>query len=200
LRACEPRLRAALMREVAMHDTLALWHADHVNFGRLLDLLDDELKLLHDAGAPDYELMLDIMYYMTHYPDVLHHPREDLVFARIKERDAAAGRTVDELTVQHAQLRDMGEAMIRGLDDILNGSITSRERIEATARAYVDGFRAHMRTEENEMLPLAERLLSESDWTGVDAAIAGFADPLFGSQVHERYAGLRNQINRHAQA
>ena len=38
-----------------------LWHADHVNFGRLLKLLERQLDLLHGAGSPDYELMLDIM-------------------------------------------------------------------------------------------------------------------------------------------
>ena len=67
-----------------MPDTLALWHAEHVNFTRLLNLLDDQLSLFHDGGSPDYALMLDIMFYMTHYSDVLHHPKEDLVFAKIK--------------------------------------------------------------------------------------------------------------------
>ena len=57
-----------------------------------------------------------------------------------------------------------------------------------------------MRTEESEILPLAERLLSETDWAEIDAAIATFDDPLFGSEVHERYAGLREQINRQARA
>ncbi len=183
-----------------MQYTLMLWHADHINFGQLLKLLESELQRLHDAGSPDYELMLDIMYYMTHYSDVLHHPKEDLMFARIKARDASVGRTVDELTAQHAQLRDMGEAMVRTLDDIVNGSIAPRERVEATARAYVAALRAHMRTEESEILPLAERLLSETDWAEIDAAIATFDDPLFGSEVHERYAGLREQINRQARA
>ena len=75
-----------------MQYSLMLWHADHVNFGRLLNLLEGQLQLLHDDGSPDYELMLDIMYYMTHYSDLLHHPKEDIVFARIKARDASARR------------------------------------------------------------------------------------------------------------
>ena len=56
-----------------------------------------------------------------------------------------------------------------------------------------------MRTEESEILPRAARLLSETDWTEIDAAIANFDDPLFGSQAQDRYAGLREQINRQAQ-
>jgi hypothetical protein len=97
--------------------------------------------------------MLDIMYYVTHYSDALHHPKEDLVFARIKMRDASVGHTVDALTDQHARLRDEGETLVRALDDIVNGSILSRESVESIARAYISEFRAHMRVEETEMLP-----------------------------------------------
>jgi hemerythrin-like domain-containing protein len=62
-------------------------HAEHANFDMLLELLEGQLDLFHDGKSPDYALMLDIMFYMTHYPDAFHHPREDLAFARIGERE-----------------------------------------------------------------------------------------------------------------
>jgi hypothetical protein len=37
--------------------------------------------------------MLDIMFYMTHYPTLLHHPKEDLAFARIAARSPPRGRS-----------------------------------------------------------------------------------------------------------
>jgi hypothetical protein len=109
------------------------------------------------------------------------------VFARIKARDSKAGPTIDRLTKEHELLRDIGETTVRELDDIVNGSILPRERIETTAREYIDGLRAHMRIEETVVLPLAARLLSEADWSNIDAAIATFDDPLFGSEVQDRY-------------
>ena len=45
----------------------------------------------------------------------------------------------------------------------------------------------------------AARLLTDADWAAVDAAIGNFNDPLFGSQVEERFAQLRNQIYRQSQ-
>ena len=39
-----------------MPDTLALWHAEHVNFARLLNLLEDQLSLFHTGAQPDYDL------------------------------------------------------------------------------------------------------------------------------------------------
>jgi hemerythrin-like domain-containing protein len=177
-----------------MNDVIALWHADHVNFGKMLNLLEDQLELFHAGSSPEYGLMLDVMHYMTHYPDVSHHPKEDLVFAKIKERGQEAGPIVDELTKQHASLRETGQELVRNLDDIVNGSIVSRELVEAAARAYVRHFRNHMRVEETEILPLAASLLAANDWVSVESAIRHLEDPLFGAKTEERYAALRRRI------
>lgn len=183
-----------------MSDSIALWHTEHANFAKLLDLLETELDLFHKGESPDYELMLDIMFYMTHYPDVLHHPKEDLAFARIKEREVDACATVDELIGQHVRLKETGDALVHALDEIVDGAITSRERVEAPGRAYLTDFRSHMLMEETAILPLAARLLRDSDWVAIDAEIRHIDDPLFGKNVEKRYAALRRQIARDVRA
>lgn len=183
-----------------MPETLDLWHAEHVNFARLLNLLDDQLSLFHGGKTPDYELMLNIMFYMTHYSDVLHHPKEDLVFAKIREREHGVARTVDDLAAQHARLKQSGQELVRQLDDIVNGTISSRERVESVARDYVGTLRAHMRIEEAEILPLARKLLTSRDWTAIHAAIGRVEDPLFGKHPEGRYVALHHQITRQASA
>jgi hemerythrin-like domain-containing protein len=183
-----------------MSDSIALWHAEHVNFAAVLDLLEAQLDLFHKGEPPDYELMLDIMFYMTHYPDVLHHPKEDLAFARIKEREIGARAIVDELTGQHARLKESGDALVHALDGIVDGTITSREHVEAPGRTYLTDFRSHMLMEETAILPVAAKLLSDGDWAEIDAAIRHIDDPLFGENVEKRYAALRRQITRGAGA
>jgi hemerythrin-like domain-containing protein len=181
-----------------MHDTLALWHADHSNFAKLLDLLEGQLEPLCQGEATDYSLMLDILFYMTRYADTFHHPMEDRVFAIIKERDEGVRRKVDELMKQHGQLRESGDALVTDLDDVVNGSITSREHVEALVRRYVANFRDHMRIEEKEMIPLAAHVLGAEDWSSIDDAIRRIEDPLFGPSTEARYAALREQIRRQA--
>jgi hemerythrin-like domain-containing protein len=183
-----------------MPNTLDQWHTEHVNFAKLLNLLEAELDLFHEGERPNYELMLDIMFYMTHYPDVLHHPREDLAFAKIKELEEDVGPTVDELSKQHAQLRELGEKLVRGLGDTINGSISSRDSIEMPGRAYVANFRNHMWTEEKEILPMAATLLRDKDWSAINAAVQHIDDPLFGRAAEKRYAAIHEQIARQAQA
>jgi len=179
-----------------MHDTLTLWHADHSNFAKLLDLLEGQLKPFRQGEATDYSLMLDILYYMTRYADALHHPMEDQVFAMIKERDDGARRRVEELMKQHGQLHESGDALVADLDDIVNGSITSREHVETSARRYVANFRDHMRIEEKEMIPLAARVLGAEDWSSIDEAVRRIEDPLFGRSTEARYAALHDRIAR----
>ena len=186
--------------EGPMPTTLALWHAEHVNFARLLNLLDGQLVLFHGGKVPDYELMLNIMFYMTHYSDVLHHPKEDLVFAKIREREKGVAATVDKLAAQHARLHDAGRELVRQLEDIVNGTISSREAVEAVARDYVGTLRSHMRLEEDEILPLADQLLTGGDWKAIHAAIEHIEDPLFGKDTEARYVALSQQIARQAHA
>ena len=174
--------------------SIALWHTEHVNFATLLNRLEAEIERFHKGESPDYELMLDIMFYMTHYPDVLHHPKEDLAFARIKERQVEARAIVDELSGQHAHLKETGETLLQALDEIVNGSITSRDHVEEPGRAYLAEFRRHMVIEETAILPVAAKLLTDDDWAEINAAIQHVDDPLFGKKAEERYAALRRKI------
>jgi hemerythrin-like domain-containing protein len=183
-----------------MSDSIAVWRAEHANFATLLDLLEGQLDRFHAGEKPDYEMMLDIMYYMIHYPDVLHHPREDLAFARIAELAEDSRPIVDDLTAQHERLKVYADALVRSLEDIVNDSITSRDHVEVPGRAYVAQFRSHMHKEESDILPLAARLLSDKDWARIHAAIHHIDDPLFGRTEEKRYAALRRQIARESRA
>jgi len=46
--------------------------------------------------------------------------------------------------------------------------------------AYAEFHWRHMRSEERELLPLAERALTAADWAAVQAAFAANDDPLAG--------------------
>lgn len=183
-----------------MSDHFARWRAEHINFVNLLGLLEVQLDLFHKGDAPNYSLMLDVMYYMTHYPDLFHHPKEDLAFAKIKERQASAGSVVDELMKQHVVLRESGEQLVQRLDGIVNGvAILARENVEAPGRTYVEYFRRHMHKEETELFPSAATVLRDDDWAAIDAAKQDREDPLFGTTVEKRYQALQRQITREAE-
>ncbi|RLA29647.1 MAG: hypothetical protein DRR11_15055, partial [Gammaproteobacteria bacterium] len=54
---------------------LAELRQDHQNMTLMLNLLERESNLIYADGDPDFELLADVMHYMTVYPDAVHHPK-----------------------------------------------------------------------------------------------------------------------------
>ena len=63
---------------------------EHRNIEKLLAVLERELEVFDLGGRPDYEVIRAVISYFEAYPEEYHHPQEDLVFARLKQRDPAA--------------------------------------------------------------------------------------------------------------
>ena len=170
------------------------WQAEHANYRKLLDLLDTQTGIFTGGDRPDYELMSDIIYYMTQYPDRFHHPREDLALARLCAHDPAAGPLVDALAGQHERIRRSGAALAADLAAATDGAMMPRARIEADVRDYAAFLRTHMEREEREIFPRLAACLNTADWFLIDAAIHLGADPLFGDVVQARFAAIHRRI------
>ena len=65
-------------------NVLTEFRQDHKNMGLMLNLLEQESNRLYDGDDPIFELLHDIMHYMTVYPDAVHHPKEDRIYAELK--------------------------------------------------------------------------------------------------------------------
>ncbi len=168
------------------------WITEHRNFERLLKVLEQRLELLRQGGQPDYGLMLDIVYYMTQYPDRFHHPHEDAAFAQMA--DAKVNALIAESRQEHRLIAETGKALLEGLEEIASGIGQRRIEIDQPARNYIGYFRRNMQQEEATLFPLAQRVLTEEDWSVISAAAPKVSDPLFGGQGQERYRILQRLI------
>lgn len=177
-----------------MPGQIAAWTAEHRNFEKLLIIMERELNLFQRGEQPNYGLMLDIVYYMTQYPDRFHHPKEDVAFERVLKRESAAADLVESLHRQHGAIARSGKALQAQLDSVMTGVMLPRAHVEQSAREYIDYFRRHMQMEERALFPLAQRVLGNEDWMAIDAQIPEGADPLFGSSLEDRYRVLHHQI------
>ena len=177
-----------------MSDTIALWHAEHKHFARLLDLLEQQVVAFHADDGPNYELMLDVVSYLRYYPDRLHHPREDVAFARLAERDPRLKPLVDQLQQEHRVIAAAGTELLAYLQQVVDDVVVERARVEAAAATYLVYYRRHLALEDRDLVPRAEKLLTPQDWAAVVAAVPAGADPLFGENFEPRYRELRRQI------
>jgi hemerythrin-like domain-containing protein len=181
-----------------MTDPLAGWQNEHQRFARLLDLLETQVAAFHRGEHPNYDLMRDIVLYLRSYADAVHHPREDVAFARLVGHDPGVLSIVDRLAQEHRVIATAGEQLLRQLDEVTGDVLVPRALLEAAAASYLVYYRNHIDTEEREVLPRAARFLRSDDWAAVISAIPGSADPLFAEDVNERFFQLRQQIDLEA--
>ena len=179
----------------SLAEPLARWHADHSNFRLLLDLLERQMDALHGGQRPDYELMRLIVYYLRHYPDRFHHPREDVAYNRLVQRDPQLQSDIAWCIQEHAVIADAGEKLLNCLNQIIAGVVIERAALKTVAAVYLAYYRHHLAAEEHQIIPRAVELLTPDDWTAV-SAVPAEPDPLFGTPVDARYSELRHQIGR----
>ncbi len=82
-------------------DIMKHLNTDHHNVARILNILESQLDRLHQIKPVDFDLMRDVMRYMTHYPDRVHHPLEDLVIQKLIEHGPSVQKIGENLTREH---------------------------------------------------------------------------------------------------
>lgn len=176
-----------------MHPVKA-WHDEHDYFRRLLTLLQKQVDIFHGGERPNYELMLDIVSYLREYSHGVHHPREDVAFARLAQKAPELALPLERLKQEHRVMANAGDALKELLAEILDDAVVSRAEVEMAAATYLVYYDKHIATEETEVMPHAARVLTPEDWAAVQAAVPSVRDPLFGDKPEERFRSLRRQI------
>jgi hemerythrin-like domain-containing protein len=157
------------------------------------------LYLVHEirehGAKPDFALLGAMVYYIDAFPERFHHPKEDrYLFRLLRTRWPEAKPLIERLETEHRA----GAEKIRSLEQALarfqNGGQSEFSGFAAAVEAYAAFHWDHMRAEEKELIPLAEKHLTPDDWTVVDDAFEGHTDPLFGVEAGAQYDALFRRI------
>lgn len=166
---------------------------EHRYQARLLNLLERQVGLLNQRQVPDYDAMYGVMRYMTQFPDRLHHPKEDLVFEKIVQRDPGAEPKVKELLQAHVELIEKGRRLLEAIEHGRKGDAQADPNVlRKAAHAYIGSLRRHMDIEHLHMFPLAQKVLTAADWVEVDARMKPILDPVFEAEPAGDFKALRD--------
>lgn len=177
-----------------MNSPAAAWHTEHEYFQRLLALLQGQLDVFHRGERPNYELILDIVAYLREYGDAYHHPREDAAFERLARRLPELELPLARLKQEHRVIARAGERLAELLNQALVGAVMARAEIEVAAATYLVYYGNHIAKEEETVLGLAEKTLSEEDWAAIRDAVRAPADPPFGAPSQARFQELARHL------
>jgi hemerythrin-like domain-containing protein len=184
-----------------MPNAVTIIHDEHRAFAAVLHGLLSVVEQVRSRGeAADFRLLHAMLDYIEAFPEKLHHPKEDeYVYRLLRRRAPQAAPILDELADEH---RRGGELLAR-LGTTLRafeGDAAAFEPFAAAVAAYADFHWAHMRKEEDEVLPLAERVLLPADWQAIDAAFGSNADPLVGIDSQREMRELFRRLTHLAPA
>jgi hemerythrin-like domain-containing protein len=143
-----------------------------------------------EKTLPDFGALRAMLFYVDEFPEKQHHRKEsELLFPKLRARTPQSRDVLDHLDQDHAR----GERNILILEHALLGfemlGEPRREAFEQAAERYVNFYLAHMAMEEQQILPLAESVLTE-----LDAAFASNRDPLTGHEPEADYRQLFSRI------
>src|SRR4051812_27551332 len=169
---------------------------EHLNIEKLLAVLERELEVFDRGERADYEVIHTVISYFEVYPEIYHHPQEDLVFAKLRARDPAAAAKVGDLAREHQKAAQLLRRVAQAVDSVLADREILREDVDIIVRDFVAHERRHMMMEDRDFFPAALRVLKPQDWTEIASAATSHKDPLFSDIAEGRFNALRAHILR----
>ena len=174
-----------------MHAAIAVISQEHRSIAAVISALEYLARAIATGGEPDYEVLTVILDYIETFPNRLHHPKEDrYLFSALRRRSEAAAHVLDDLEDEHRR----GDEMTRELRYLLTrcrvGGAGARQAFVAAVERYAAFHWAHMRKEEDVVLPLARKTLTIADWTAIAAAFSVNDDPLPGVAPRQEFVAL----------
>jgi hemerythrin-like domain-containing protein len=167
---------------------------EHVNIEKLLLVLEQELSVFDRNQRPDYEVIQAVISYFQDYPDCCHHPKEDMVFEKLKARDPVAAESVGDLEAEHQYEAKRLQRVAHIVRSILTDHEVLRQTFDDVMRDFIKHERKHMEMEERVLFPAAVNALRPEDWAGIDARWSDKKDSLFNVAIEERCQSLRERI------
>lgn len=169
-------------------------HADHVNMSRILDLIEREVDRARAEQTPDLELLEDAMRYMTNYSDMVHHPKEDSMFAKLIQKEPGVAGEVDVLSEEHETLARLSSEFLEIVKAAEYSDFVLREDVIKRGSEYVETLRSHMDAEEVGLLKRARASLTSEDLEEINAEYAASHDPLMAESLKAEYAALYRSL------
>lgn len=161
---------------------------DHRNMAIVLDLLDDIVGIMANDDDPDFELLDEIMRYMTVYPDAVHHPKEDVVYNQLRASRPDLAKDLDDVPADHREIAQLGLLLRDEIDAVVAGAAVRREQMIADTSAYSARLREHMRWEEEDLFTRIDSMLEDEPQQVDVAQYEHIKDPVFELEIE---AGFR---------
>jgi len=138
--------------------------------------------------------MRSIVSYIQEYPELTHHPLEDMIYSILLEREDKV-KLLQNLLSDHTDLEGITRYLRESVELYMQGDF-SEEKLKRLISAFLIRQRQHLYIEEMEIYPLASEVLTTEDWEKIQSVIPYRDDPVFGERTQSDYELLYREIER----
>ena len=169
---------------------------EHRSIAAVLHGMQELVRRIRERAVKiDPRVFRAMLYYLDTFTERMHHPKEDqYLFSPLRLIGAGHSALIAELEREHAE----GENALRRVEQYLiryeEGGEKEFPEFAREVDRFVEGYWEHMRKEEDQVFPLAEKLFMPADWDAIDRAFAANADPLAGDRNEKDFRRLFSRI------
>jgi branched-chain amino acid transport system ATP-binding protein len=169
---------------------------EHRSMWQLTVVLDELRKQLDQPEQkPDAELFDLILDYIEQYIERVHQPKEEAYLYRaVLDRTSEGNEMIAEFEREHAASPGIVATLRRQVKHLVRHYPEGKGEFQEGLEKYIALLRSHIMREENELFPLARRILTDVDWDEIDTAFANSADPQFGVESRAEFRSLMSRI------
>ena len=179
-----------------MPKALNIIRDEHRSIAAVLHGMQHLVRQIRDSKTRiDPKVFRAMLYYLDTFSERMHHPKEDrYLFDVLRRRGAGLDALIAELEKDHAEggnaLRRVEQCLIRYEE----GGDREFAEFAREIEGFSEGYWKHMRKEEEQVFPAAQKLFTPGDWDAIDRAFEANADPLAGGRDEKDFRKLFSRI------
>lgn len=183
------------MNTTRQEEILEALTAAHRMMKHMITLIRVQIDILYPAAdGMQFEFLDKAIGYMSKYPGLVHHPAEELIFARLLRYSPQTRQLCDHLTEQHNVFSNEEAAMLENLPRARIGDDEACRHIKEIGLTYCAQHVSHIDDEEERALPEAADWLQASDWREIGEKTNFAIDPLSDPKAVARHASIYDFI------
>ncbi|MCB9595731.1 MAG: hemerythrin domain-containing protein [Sandaracinaceae bacterium] len=170
--------------------------ADHRNFAVFLEILESQADRLEAGERTDLEICEVILSYLQRYGDQCHHPREDLLYTALREKDAVAAQRSAELGREHEAIHRATQEALAVVRRGADGEAVDALSVAKLLLSFSSRYRLHFEAENAHLFPVAVDVLSPTDWARIEKMASIMTGAERALHIQDRFVALRDYIHR----
>ncbi len=120
-----------------MNELMNVLRLEHRGLGQLLGLLQNKLRRLERGILPNFNLLADAIHYIESYATLYHHPKEDVIYRYMIDRQLDDKDQFINVMQEHSTLAQNTQSLKEAVDAILSDTIVSRDKLVTLLRKFI---------------------------------------------------------------